>query len=711
MSQADPKNKVEQEMPTFEEFSIPTYDEWRQAAEKALKGASFDEKLVTQTYEGIEIHPLYRQENIQNLPHAGSLPGFAPYVRGTRTLGYLARPWEVAQEIKAPTPKEFNRQARHDLERGQTMLNLVLDKPSLSGMDPDQADMGEVMTHGLSIFSLEDLETALDGIDLERIPVYIQAGPSALPLIAFVAALMEKRNLRVDQLRGCIGADPIGFLAAEGTLKNGLDSALDAMAKTVLWSEEFAPHVQTISVQGHPYHNGGAHAVQELAFTLAAGVEYILALQERGIDINRSAKQIGFSFSVGSHFFMEIAKIRAARMLWANIIQAFGGDEEAQKMRIHARTSSWNKTLHDPYVNMLRGTAEAFAGVVAGVDSLHVAPFDEVLRESDEFSRRISRNIQLILESEAHLGRVIDPAGGSWYVEALTDEVAQKTWELFQKVEAEGGMLASLLSGWPQQHIAEVFNKRLANISRRKEKIVGTNMYPNLQEPKLASQNGLTDKKKARVESVLQFRKNRQLADTPASPGSFSVRQAIQQVQKGATLGQITKLFQNKDASCLTVRPVLAARAAEPFEALRAAAESFKEKTGALPQVFLANMGSIGQYKARADFCTGFFQVGGFQVQGSQGFAETEDAVQAAAASGALVTIICSSDEAYPDIVPTLSKQLKEKCPGMTVMVAGQPAAERMDQFKQAGVDDFIHIRSNCYEMLFQLQQQKGISR
>ncbi|RXT04205.1 methylmalonyl-CoA mutase [Ammoniphilus sp. CFH 90114] len=699
------------EMPTFEEFAIPTYEQWRQAAEKALKGASFDQLLVKPTYEGIQTQPIYRQEDIKNLMFAHSLPGMAPFVRGTNALGYLTHPWEVAQEMRVADPKDFNTQARYDLERGQTMLNIVLDRPTWLGQNPDLADVQDVMVVGLSLFTLDDLDIALEGIDLENTPLYINAGPSALSMIALVVAHMQKRNIQQSRLRGCIGADPIAILAEEGHSPYPLEKLYDSMAQTVQWAQEYAPGLQTVIVSGHPYHHGGGNAVQELAFALATGVEYLRELQERDIDINIAARHIRFEFSIGSHLFMEMAKLRAARMLWSNIIQAFGGNEDAQKMIIHARTSKWNKTIHDPYVNMLRGTAEAFSGIIGGVDSLHVAPFDETIREADDFSRRISRNIQHILSSEAHLGRVIDPAGGSWYVEALTDAVAQKAWELFQSVEEEGGMRKSLEKGGPQQKVQEVLHQRQANLASRKDKIVGTNMYAHLEEPILAKQaiDYLT-RSKERVQSAHEYRQGRQALALPHRP--LSIGEAVDLFLKGVTIGEISQnLVGELGRHQPQVQPIRAVRAAEPFEALRAASAQFKQKTGALPQVFLANMGSVAQHKARTDFSIGFFEVGGFQVLANKRFDQVDEAVQSALDSGATVTVICSSDELYPQVVPMIAKQLKEKSSAMTVIVAGKPTAEWAETFIQAGVDEFIHTGSNCYDLLFELQQKKGISR
>jgi methylmalonyl-CoA mutase len=463
----------------FGEFPATSYDEWRKAAEATLKGAPFEKKLVTKTYEDIDLQPMYRQEDIEGLSHLDSLPGFGPYVRSTSTLSYVGKPWDVSQEIACSTPEEFNNALLSDMERGQNSVNLIVDRATLVGIDADGAPAGDVGRGGVSISSVEDLATALKGIDLEKTPIYIQASTSSLAFTALLIALVRRKGQAADKLQGCVGMDPLGILAVEGALARPVEEIYDVMAKLTAWASGHAPQLQTITVQGYPYNDGGASATQELAFTLATGVEYLREMLKRGVAVDAASERMRFAFSLGSNMFMEIARLRAARLLWARIVKAFGGAEEAQKMRIHGRTSRWNKTRYDPYANMLRTTTEAFSGIVGGVDSLHVGPFDEVLRTPDEFSRRIARNTHTILREECHLPRTIDPAGGSWYVEALTDAVAKKSWQLFQEVEKQGGIFQALQAGFPQAEVEKIAQKRATNAALRKDIFVGTNMYPN----------------------------------------------------------------------------------------------------------------------------------------------------------------------------------------------------------------------------------------
>ena len=701
--------------PTFDEFPPTPYEDWRRAVDKAIKGASFEKRLVTKTYEEIDLQPMYRQEDIANLPHLDSLPGFAPYLRGTTPLGYVASSWDVAQELPYGTPAALNEALRADLERGQNAVNLVLDAPTLAGVDADQAEAGAVGQGGLSISSVVDLAQALNGIDLETTPIYTQASTGALTFTALLAALVQQQGKSLAKVRGAIGMDPLGQLARDGKLPRDLDGSYDVMAQLAAWAKTNAPQLQTITVQGHPYHNGGASATQELAFALATAVDYLRALQARGLSVDDAAPRIRFALSVGANFFMEIARLRAARLLWAKIVQAFGGGEEAQKMSLHARTSAWNQTIYDPYVNLLRATTEAFSSAVGGCDSLHVSPFDELVRAPDEFSRRIARNTHTVLREESQITRTVDPAGGSWYVETLTDAVGQKTWAIFQEIEKQGGMAQALAAGWPQAQVADTAAKRAANIAKRKDIFVGSNMYPNLKETRL--QPAPVDAKAVQAERVTalkQFRAsakaNKPAALEQVAKGGKLVEAAIQAALAGATLGEIAQAARANAKPGPTVNAVCVYRGAQAFEALRQATEAYVARVGQAPQVFLATMGPLTQHKARADFATAFLGVGGFETIYPSGFNTADEAADAALASGAKAVVICSTDATYPELVPPLVQKLKQAKPDLTVMVAGHPS-EHLEAFKAAGVDDFIHVNANCQSLLSTLQKKMGVAQ
>nr|WP_256434391.1 methylmalonyl-CoA mutase family protein [Brevibacillus sp. HB1.3] len=670
---------------------------------------------MTQSHEGIVRQPIYRYEDVKTLPHLEALPGEAPFHRGNQRPGeHKEHKWQVCQEISATSAKTFNQAAVDDLARGQTMLHLIVDQATLAGLDPDEALPDTIGQKGVSIFCQEDIEQAFQGVKLSEVPLYVNTGALGLPVLSLILAHVEATGQHVSELRGCIGQDPVAVLLTEGKLPCSLQTAYNTMASVTKWAKDQAPALKTILVQSNPYQDGGGNAVTELAFSLATGVDYLQAMLERGLSIEDSAARMQFSYSIGSDVFMEIAKLRAARMLWSNIVAAYGGSTEAQKMTIHARTSAWTKTIYDPYVNMLRSTTEAFSAVIGGADSLHVSAFDEAIRPANEFSRRIARNTQIILQEEAHLAKVIDPAGGSWYVEWLTDALAKKAWELFQQVEAQGGMLSALEAGFPQDLIAQSADQKAASIDTRKKRLVGTNMYANTAEQPLQAESHLSmHEERAEEARSHRLQQNATLVsaalDGLGEHNDELVAHAVKAVIYGATVGDIAKAMRREDSVETIIQPLRIHRASERFEALRMQADDFLKTTGKRPTVFLATMGRVAKHKARADFAAEFFAVGGFEILRNQAFSTTVEAAEAAVASGAMVTVICSDDASYPEQVPPLAHAIKQRVPQMTVLLAGWPEAEQLATYKAAGVDDCIHMRSNCYEMLRELQERIGV--
>ncbi|HMQ52202.1 MAG TPA: methylmalonyl-CoA mutase family protein [Anaerolineae bacterium] len=695
------------------EFPYPSYEEWRQVVEQQLKGAPFEKRLVTKTYEGIDLQPLYRQEDLANLPHLGGLPGFPPFGRGSSAL---KTGWQIAQEIPYSTPEEFNQAVKYDLERGQNAVNLLLDTATLRGQDPDEAAVGEVGQGGVSIATVDDLAKAFDGVDLAKTPIYIQASSAAMPTMALLIALVKRQGKSPADLQGGIEMDPLGILASSGELPRSVAGAYDVMAQMITWAKANAPQFKVVTVHGQPYAHAGASAVQELAFGLATGVEYLREMVARGLAVDDVAARIRFSFSLGSNYFMEVAKLRAARLLWAKVVKAFGGSDEAQEMTIHARTSAYNKSTYDPYVNMLRVTTEAFAGAVGGCDSMHTSAFDEAIRQPDEFARRIARNTQLVIQQEANVTKVVDPAGGSWYIETLTDQVGRQAWSLFQEVEKQGGMYAALQARMPQEQVAQTAAARLTSIATRKDIFVGTNKYANaLEEPLPAPQpdyQALHDKRakyigdyRTGLDSTKSTSVLSKLTDVLEAKGAALLATAIEAALAGATIGEIARTVRQGDETKATVQPLCIQRGLAIFESLRAKAEAYQAQTGARPQVFLANLGPIPRHKPRADFSTDFFQIGGFTVVNNNGFDTPEAAAQAALDSGASVVVICGNDDDYPAAVPPLVQKVKAAKPDTAVILAGYPQAQ-IEAHKAAGVDEFIHVKANAYEILSGLQQK-----
>jgi methylmalonyl-CoA mutase len=709
---------MQKELHLTNDFQPHTYEQWCETVENQLKGAPFA-KLVKKTIEGIDISPMYFQNDLNNLPLKNAFPGFSPYIRGVSPTGSVCRSWLVAQEIVYPDPFVCNEALKNDLKRGQTAINIPLDWASKNALDPDQESVVGVGAGGLSVATYDDWKMALNNVPIDQIPIFVQGGDSGIANTAMLIAYAKSCNYQLSNISGWIGIDPIGMLAQTGSLTASLPIIYDEMAELTRWAHANTPKLKTIAVSGIPYHNSGGTAVCETAFIIATAVEYIKAMLSRGLSIDTICQSMVLQFAIGSDFFMEIAKLRAARLLWEKIVTAFGGNENSKKMCAHARTSTYNKTKTDPYVNMLRVTTEALSAICAGCDSLHVEPFDSLLGLPSAFSRRIARNVQIVLRDESHFKHPVDPAGGSWYVENLTAQLAQKIWEQFLRIEKNGGMQASLEKEQVQTHLQAKADERLKNISSRKTVFVGTNKYPNLTEksPKV----NVPDMKavaKSRFIKVGQFKQSRdneklsvsleklQAFRKDSESGWFEY--AIQAAALGASLAEITKAMRDKTSLSVQVKPLNLHRMAEPFEKLRYRTQEYAQKTGNTPSVFLANMGPIPQHKARADFSTSFFQLAAFDILENKGFVSVDDAISEFKNTNAQIVVICSTDDTYPDLVPELTRQIKAISTNNIVIVAGYPK-DHIEAFKEAGVDDFIHLKSNALAFLENLQQQMGV--
>ena len=695
----------------LDEFTPPTDEEWKAACEALLKGAPFEKKMFTKTYEGITFDPMYTRKHTEDILPKGVMPGMGDYLRGVDAAGYIGKPWGIAQACDETLPAENNELLRHEHDKGATIYHIVLDTASRTGVDARQAET--VGDTGTSVTTVEDMHVLLTGLDLAKFPLYVYAGANAVPLLALVAAARRASGEDMAEVRGIVGADPIGALAADGKLPVSLDAHYDSLAAAARWATVNAPHLRTVFVRSDVYSNGGANDVQEVASVLATATAYLRALCERGLTIDEAASQIAFAFSMGANFFLQIAKLRAVRPLWAQIVGAFGGSAEAQKMRIHARPALFFKTIYDPYVNMLRNTTEIFSGVVGGIDSFESAPFDEPIRKGDEFSRRIARNVQIMLQEEFGLLQPIDPAGGSWAVETLTRQMKEKIWAEFQRIEKEGGIIAALRAGSLQESVAAVLAARFKNADLRRDRIVGNNMYPNMTETLLETRAedtaALKAQRTADIDAYLSDIDVKHRDEALASlRQAHSVDNAVEAALAGATIAELmTAVTEGNGAE--TVTAIAPHRWSERFEALRQRTEEYKAEKNDNVKIFLANMGPIPQHKARADFTTGFLQVGAFEVLGNDGFKTVEEAADAARASGADAVVICSTDATYPEIVPALAPKLHEVLPKARVFLAGAAPKDLLETYKEAGIDEYISVRANCYEILESLQKQKGM--
>ena len=675
------KEKAPASVVDFSEFVLPSYGEWKEEAIASLKGAPFEKKLLTKTYEGIVLEPLYTAEHAAAFKAKSGLPGSDGYLRGTFAAGYSGAPWLIAQKGDAATVRDANAQLREALSKGATAI--CFDPrcyPELSVLD--------------------DIKELLNGVAVEKYPFQVYCGASAAPTLGLLAAYIKQAGIDPAALSGVIGCDPLGTLARKGRVCASIESYYNQMANCMRWAATNAPRLKTIFIQGAVYHEGGASAVVELAAMFAAAVSYLDALGERGFSVDEIAANITFSFSLGANFFMEIAKLRAARLIWSQLIAAYGGGKDAAKLDARAATSHFTATVYDPYVNILRATTQAFSGVVGGVSALTVEPFDAAIRMSDELSRRIARNVQVMMQNEFNLTSPTDPAGGAWFVETLTSQVAEAGWSKLQDIESQGGLWAALKSNSLQSAIAATLDERFKKLATRAERVVGSNIYADTEAKYERSEHRKQQLEPCRGEPM----------DSPVTPAA-DIEDCLSTVAaafaKGASVAQV-KAALNK-GECETVAAIEPHRLTERLETLRIKTEEQAAKTGENITVFLANMGPLSQHKARADFSTGFMEVGGFTVLQNSGFADIKSAAAAAIASKAWATVICSTDETYPEIVPELSRAIKDKAPDMLVILAGAPAPEYKESYVEAGVDDFIHIKADCLSVLQRIQQAGGV--
>jgi methylmalonyl-CoA mutase len=434
----------------FADFAPSTYEEWLVSVRASLRGGAI-ESLVKRSYEGIEIDPLPHANNLAGFKHHHSLPGQFPFVRGTKAAVYRARPWLIAAELDISDPRDFNAALRDALANGQMAITI-----------PDQLTLSDTV----------DLKLALADIDLARHPLIVQSHARAPEIYNLLGEALGDDTL--SQLRGCCACDPLSFLATSGRINVAAFDRLTAHTQTVA---ERSPLLGSIGINTAPYHDAGADAVQELALATATGVAYLRELTQQGFAVREVARKIHLFFNIGENFFIEIAKFRAAKLLWAIVLRTLGAESETQNMKIHARSGRRNKSRLDAHVNLLRLTTEALSAAIGGVDSISLSAYDEPLGASAAFSRRLSRNLQLILQQELRLVELIDPAGGAWHVEKLTDQLARAAWSRFQQIEAAGGLVASLQSGMIQAEIKARAARRQQDIASEDAILVGVNRF------------------------------------------------------------------------------------------------------------------------------------------------------------------------------------------------------------------------------------------
>ena len=598
----------------FDQFPGVSYEEWRAKVEADLKGADFNKKLVWRTNEGFNVEPVYRAEDIADFKTTGTLPGEYPYVRGTRA----ENDWLTRQDVVAASAEEANAVALDVLTKGVTSL-------------------------GFRVESAEDVAVVLKGIDLAKVEINIncclcKAKDVAKALVACIKAQGVEQSFH-----GSIDYNPLRKQLVKG--KEGIDAeAVVADAKELLAIVAPVPALRCLNVESLLLGNSGAYIYQELGYALAWGAAWMTALTDAGCTADEVASRIKFNMCVSSNFFMELAKFRAARMLWAQIVEQYKpACSCAAKMMVCAKTSRFNQTIYDAHVNLLRSQTETMSAALAGVDSIVTTPFDEPYKTPDTFSERIARNQQFLLKEESHLDKVVDPAGGSYYVETLTVNIAEQAWKLFLATEEEGGFFALAGEGKIQAAVNESCAKRHTDVARRKEILLGTNQYPNINE--LAA--GKIEKKAGCCCSGEQ-----------------------------------------KGANALAMK-----RAATDFEALRLATEASANR----PKVFMLTIGNLAMRLARAQFSTNFFGCAGYEIIDNLGFETVEAGVDAALEKGADIVVLCSSDDEYATFAPEAFKYLAGRA---EFVVAGAPACA--EELKAAGIEHFVHVRCNVLETLQQ---------
>ncbi len=602
---------------------VPT-EKWEEAITADLKGADYERKLVWRTDEGFKVRPYYRAEDLKAIDFLGTDIGRFPYVRSTGKCNH----WRVHQTLGVECPKEANAAALKILNAGVDALGFCICKQE---------------------FSAEDLDTLLDGISLPAIELTI-CGCAVKKVADMLLAKVEKEGIAPDDLHINFVVDPIILkLSTKGSFdccENG-EKCFLRMAELIRRTAAYKG-IKVVGITGSQFHNAGSTIVQELAFTLAAGHEYLVKLMEQGLTVDEVASKMRFTMAVSSNYFMEMAKFRAARMLWANIVAAYKPECQCStKMFTHAVTSKWNQTVYDPYINMLRGTTEAMSAAIAGVHSLEVIPFDTAFETPTEFSDRIARNVQLLLKHEAHFDQVVDPAGGSYYIENLTKNIAEQAWALFKQVEDKGGYVAAFKDGFIVEQVEASAAAKDKNISTRRQILLGANQYPNFTE--VAADEVDTD--------VVTRKKDE---------GNF-------------------------------LKPY---RGAMAFEAMRLKVD----RSGKTPKAFMLTCGSLAMARARAQFSCNFFACAGIRVQDNTFFKSIEEGVEAALASKADIVVVCAADDDYAVVAPKIKELLGGKA---ILVVAGAPAS--MDELKAQGIENFIHVKVNVLETLQNYLKELGI--
>ena len=611
----------------FSEFAPVSTEEWMAKITADLKGVPFEKKLVWKTGEGFNVNPFYRAEDIEGLKTTESLPGEFPYVRGTKKDNN----WKVRQNIEVCCFKGANEKALDLLTKGVTSLGFII--------------KGDEVNE-------ENIATLLEGICPASVELnFNTCNCKAEKLIGILADYFKGKGVDAEKCYGSVNYDAF----KKPLVKGKENSEWVEGAAAVLKAGQALPNYRVLAVNAFLFNNAGAYISQELGYALAWGNELMAKLTEAGFTADEVAKKIKFNFGISSNYFMEIAKFRAARWLWAEIVAAYKpACECACKMVAHAQTSEWNMTVYDAHVNLLRSQTEAMSAALAGVDSITVRPFDKIYQTPDDFSERIARNQQLLLKEECHLDKVVDPSAGSYYVEVLTNSLADVAWKLFLEVEEKGGFSVAVNAGEIQNAVNASNVVRKKAVATRREILLGSNQYPNFTEV---------------------------AADKIQEKGSCCCG--------GGHCGEAT------------IPALDFSRGASEFEALRMTTE----KSGKTPKVFMLTIGNLAMRLARSQFSANFFGCAGYKIIDNLGFDTVEAGVEAAVKAGAEIVVLCSSDDEYAEFAPAAYKALAGRA---EFVVAGAPACA--DDLKAQGIDQFVNVKSNVLETLKAFNAKLGIA-
>ncbi|MFP1643195.1 methylmalonyl-CoA mutase [Pontitalea aquivivens] len=678
-------------------------EDWAKLAQKELRDRPLDD-LTWQTLEGIAVKPLYTQDDVAGLPHMGSLPGTAPFTRGVRATMYAGRPWTIRQYAGFSTAGESNAFYRKALAAGQQGVSVAFDLATHRGYDSDHPRVvGDVGKAGVAIDSVEDMKILFDGIPLEKVSVSMTMNGAVIPILANFIVTGEEQGVDRSLLSGTIQNDILKEFMVRNTYIYPPEPSMRIIADIIEYTSNEMPRFNSISISGYHMQEAGANLVQELAFTLADGREYVRAAIARGMDVDAFAGRLSFFFAIGMNFFMEAAKLRAARLLWHRIMSGFEPKKPGSLMlRTHCQTSGVSLQEQDPYNNVVRTAYEALAAALGGTQSLHTNALDEAIALPTEFSARIARNTQLILQEETGVTKVVDPLAGSYYVESLTHELAEKAWALIEEVEAMGGMTKAVASGMPKLRIEESAARRQAMIDRGEEVIVGVNKYRLAKEDPIDILD--IDNVKVREAQITRLNAMRGTRDEAACQAALAeitrraagggnlLEAAVVAARARASVGEISmameKVFGRHRAEVKTLAGVYGAayEGDQGFAQIQKDVEVFAEEEGRRPRMLVVKMGQDGHDRGAKVIATAFADIG-FDVDVGPLFQTPEEAAQDAVDNDVHVVGISSQAAGHKTLAPKLIEALKEKGAGDILVICGGVIPQQdYDFLKAAGV-------------------------